>query len=802
MSFTSRFVVLFMSTTFAWAAGAGPAAPSETPPIFQTLRDYHPGQRVAVDYGRVGQNRFQNAGFEQTEGDGGVALWTTVGVATAITEPVRSGRRSLLLRNPAWPRTDGRLTQNVTGVQGGASYRAAIYMRSPEGSRNVNIKFEVFTSAGKYLGGFRSEHFTVSERDGWMRVEYVHKLPPSPDLRVCVLFRLWDPGPLLLDDASFSLVEQKPLYRPAGAPGARLLQTSGLVAWTAPLPTRIPSDYPVDAGQARRWPEARLHLRLAGNETGVLPLFLTAVNSDLAALAVRIETREPDAAEDYALALYTVEPFQYLGDLYYDVLVPARPFALPSGKSKMVWLSIYMPPGAKRRGLKGALVLSAKGVADLRVPFVVDAYGFDLPHEPSLPFSVGIPRPGRRVRPSERRQWLRDIARHRLSIRHLAAPKLRFEGDRPVCDFTAFDAELAWATGLGMNLFQLPWAYVATGHGKRYTQRFGPIGEQSISHEFRRKFVKAMRALAKHLEEKGVLDRFNHNLFDEPYPKHFAQLRELAELLREADPRYRPSAYGVGRAAADGELAGIIEEPIGAAWDPEVREILRQRGAILAVYNPVQVFDVTRRPELARGFGWWAWRCGMDRVYHWCICPHRKSMHSSDYGNAWVFENPGHDAFLSTVRFEMLREGLEDHDYLTLLQRALDDAARRLGVEGVDTREIVDFFAAQLSERQFVKQCTDPAKYERMRRFLGNAIEALREPPLVLFRISHGGQQGRFRVDLWTEPGAQARVGMGKQAAVSGAGSAAFEVAPGPAGRIDLVVTKAGRTKRLWIPVR
>lgn len=800
MTVEARLPALLLSATFALAAGAGPATPSETPPVFQTLRDYDPAGRVTVDYGQVGQNRFANAGLEQTEEGGGPSGWETVGTAAVTGEGAHSGRQALRLGNPTWPKTDGRLTQSVSGVQGGASYRAAAYMRSPSGSRNVNIKLEVYTQEGKYLGGFRSEHFTVSDSEGWVHIGYTHKLPPFPSLRVSVLFRLWDPGPLLLDDASFSLVRQEPLYLPAEAQGTRLLNPSGMLAWTAPLPARISAQHPVDTDKTRTWPEGRLHLRLAGNETGVLPLFLTAVEPDLGDVSVRVEVLGPEAAEPYSPTLYTVEPLQYLGDLYYDVLVPAQPFALPPGTSKMVWLSLYMPPAPERRGLRGALLLSAKGKEVGRVPFAVDAFGFDLPREPSLPFSVGIPRPGRRVSTSERRRWLEDIARHRLSIRHLASPTLRFEGDTAVFDFAAFDAELAWATDLGMNLFQLPGAYVATGHGTKYSQRFGPVDEQTISDEFRRKFPSAMRALGEHLEAKGVLDRFNHNLFDEPYPKHFAQLRELAALLRQAHPRYRPSAYGVGRAAADGELAGVIEEPIGAAWDPAVRDILRRRGAILAVYNPFQVFDVTRRPELARGLAWWAWRCNMDRLYHWCICPNRKSMHSQDYGNSWVFENPGHDAFLSTVRFEMLREGLEDYDYLTLFRQAFDEVAGKLNLPGLDSRLVADFFAAQLTEHQIMKHCIEPGRYERIRSFLGNAIECLREPPLVLFRVLPAGEPGGLRIELWTEPGAQARIGTGPQAVVSGSGSVVFK--PDAVGGVDLVVTEGDRVKKLRIPVR
>ncbi|MCK5805886.1 MAG: carbohydrate binding domain-containing protein, partial [Lentisphaeria bacterium] len=380
---------LFLAVSFALAAGAGPAPGDKEAPIFQTLRDYDPASHVAVDYGRVGENRFLNSDLEQAGEDGALADWETVGNTTMTTEDMHSGQHALLLKNPIWPKRDGRLVQDINHVQGGVSYQASIYMRSPKGSRNVNIKFEVYTPEGKSLGGFRSEHFTISDSEGWVRVAFTHKLPPVPEVRVTVLFRLWDAGPLLLDDASFTLVRQEPLYLAPDAPGQRLMQVDGLLAWTKPLPTRIPAQYPVDAKKARAWPSGHLELQLAGNETGILPLFLTATGSDLADVSVQVETRDPEAVERCDLALYTVEAFQYLGDLYYDVLVPAVPFALPSGTSKMVWLSVYMPPGAKRQPLQGALLLRAKGREAVRIPFSANVFKFDLPHEPSLPFSVG-----------------------------------------------------------------------------------------------------------------------------------------------------------------------------------------------------------------------------------------------------------------------------------------------------------------------------------------------------------------------------------------------------------------------------
>ncbi len=793
----SRFLAALVATSpaaFAAESAAPAADPRLTAPIFQTLRE---------TAGRTGRrplprpkpgNLLANPGLERLDPAGRPAEWQVVGAGKAVNSGVHSGRRAWLLRNPAWPRSDGRLLQEVRGVPGGGTYRAAVFVRAPAGSHTLNLKFEVYGPGNKYLGGFRSEHFTVSAESGWVRIAYTHKLPPAPKLRISVLYRLWDSGPVLLDDAAFEAVPRPPLYLPADSPGRFLARNARLLAWTAPLPERIRAHRPVNAAAAQTWPRGEWTLHLAGGETGILPLFLTAARGGLDSIAIDILA--PAAARRaYRTRLSTVEPFQYLGDLYYDVLVPYAPFSLEPGASKMIWLSLTMPPGPARKALHGSLEIRAPGTRPLRIPFAAIPFRFDLPHTPFLPFCVGIPRPGRRVSAAQRRQWLIDIARHRLSIRFLAAPELRFDGDRPIFDFRRFDRELAFAAGLGMGLFQLPFAYVALGHGRKYSQRFGPIDEHRISPQFRRRFVSALRQLARHLEQKNALNLFNHNLFDEPYPRHYPQVRELARLLKHADPHYRPSIYGGGRAAVDGPLAGIIEEPIGAGTDPVARRILRRRGDLVSVYNPLQSFDITRRPELARGLAWWAFRCRIDRMYQWCICP--RGMKAYDYGSAWVFLNPPRNAFLSTVRFEMLREGLEDYDYLTLFARAVDRVAAQLKITGVHGRAVADGFAAQVSGFQYLRQSTDPRRYLALRRFLGEAIERLPTPPRVLFQLLPARPGRPVRIRVWAAPGtrtwAPPRPGI--------RGSGVLDVPVKIPGIVELRAAAGGRTKRFRIPV-
>ncbi len=347
---------------------------------------------------------------------------------------------------------------------------------------------------------------------------------------------------------------------------------------------------------------------------------------------------------------------------------------------------------------------------------------------------------------------------------------------------------------MGMNLFQLPFAYVVWGHDRRFLQTFGPLRKNYISQEFRVKFVNAMRGLAAHLQARNALDLFTHSLWDEPFPEQYPQLAELAALMKKACPAYKPSAFGAS-------LAGVrhLEEPIlGAAGllTPDVAAALKAQGRLLSVYNPSHVFNVTRRPEYVRGFMWWAFRMRVDRVYHWCIGPWR-GMDRADYGDCWVFEDPGRDEFLCSVRFELAREGSEDHDYLALYEQAARRAGERIGARGFDAGRGARDYARMLAGDRALDASTNPADYAAFRSFLAAAIERMDEPPLVVVHPARAESGHILRI--WTEPDARVEANAARVSMREGRGAVSLRRG---VDSVRLVFERAGRSKTLVIPLR
>ena len=84
-----------------------------------------------------------------------------------------------------------------------------------------------------------------------------------------------------------------------------------------------------------------------------------------------------------------------------------------------------------------------------------------------------------------------------------------------------------------------------------------------------------------------------------------------------------------------------------------------------------------------------------------------------------VLEGP-----VESIRWEMLRDGIEDYEYLALLERLLDEKAGELSAERVDgfAQLLVVPEAISASISEFTR---DPAPIDERRRQLAAAIASL-----------------------------------------------------------------------------
>jgi hypothetical protein len=75
---------------------------------------------------------------------------------------------------------------------------------------------------------------------------------------------------------------------------------------------------------------------------------------------------------------------------YPDPLPPLTPFSVAPDTAQPVWITVYVPKGTPPGDYRGQLAISASGAAERRIPVVVTVWNFDLPDTPTSRTAFGI----------------------------------------------------------------------------------------------------------------------------------------------------------------------------------------------------------------------------------------------------------------------------------------------------------------------------------------------------------------------------------------------------------------------------
>lgn len=217
----------------------------------------------------------------------------------------------------------------------------------------------------------------------------------------------------------------------------------------------------------------------------------------------------------------------------------AFPFDLPAARSQPLWLEVYVPPETPPGAYRGTVAIAVGGAAHSEVPVSLEVWPFTLPSTSSLPNSFGFSGPAALKR--HHGSYLGDdelheltgryaeaALRHRISLHggSMAPPEPRFDGSRVTVDWTRYDAEVG--PFLDGTVFgpgdPLPGARVTS------TDVVTAAGMDD------RQTVLYWRAWADHFRERGWLDRLFLYLPDEPGVDDYPEVARRAGLARRADP--------------------------------------------------------------------------------------------------------------------------------------------------------------------------------------------------------------------------------------------------------------------------
>ncbi len=412
----------------------------------------------------------------------------------------------------------------------------------------------------------------------------------------------------------------------------------------------------------------------------------------------------------------------------------AFPFGLRRGRNQTIWAEVYVPQSARPGGYTGSLRISAGGMADIAVPIHLTVWDFALPSTSSLRTAFGFS--GVAALRKHRGSYTSDDDLYRISglyakaaLLHrlstyggtMVAPPAVVDGDALRVEWTAFDryeGPFLDGTVLG-NDDPLPGARVTSADLRTWgkTEHENTLYWREWGHHFR---------------EKGWSDRLYFYLWDEPQAEAVPRVLAKGKLVRRADPAIR----NLLTMPFDPRLAGVVDiwAPLINCFDSkpgfpdycahnvpraQYAPLLKQAKSLWWYQSCASHSCTSAKNEYFRGWPSYAIDASgiSNRVIQWLTWTYGiqgnlyYSMNESytQPGDPWqaVYLHGGNgdgslfypgtpdkiggttDIPIESIRLKLIREGLEDYEYLAALagtgeRRFADECATRLAGKTYD----------------------------------------------------------------------------------------------------------------------
>ena len=470
-----------------------------------------------------------------------------------------------------------------------------------------------------------------------------------------------------------------------------------------------------------------------------------------------------------------------------DPLPPlAGKIDLDEGQNQPLWIRVRVPPDAKAGTYTGKVVLAAEDYS-AEAPLKVEVFDFALPDRMTCTSSFGFDpsvvwRYQKVEKPEDRRavldKYLAALAAHHIApYEPVPLDPIKVTWPKgadgkptlaPQFDWAAWDA--AMTRVLERYHFNSFVVHVPGMGGGTFFQRVEPelLGHKEDTPEYKAAFTNYCQALEAHLKEKGWLGDAYIYWFDEPDTKDFPFVANGFRKLKEA-------ARGLNRMITKQPEPGLaggpnIWCPITPEYNHARAEERRRQGEKFWWYvccgpkAPYVTLFIDHPATEMRVWLWQTWQRKIEGILIWSTnywtsgtaypdAKHPQNPYADPaswvdgYGVAkgtkqlWgngdgrflyppeaaadasppgpVLEGP-----VDSIRLEMLRDGIEDYEYLAILRNLLASRGDRLKAD-----ERAAFTALLEVPPEITKDMTtftkDPAPIERRREAVARAIEAL-----------------------------------------------------------------------------
>jgi outer membrane protein assembly factor BamB len=416
-------------------------------------------------------------------------------------------------------------------------------------------------------------------------------------------------------------------------------------------------------------------------ETGHAAFIVASRGHDEARLRVSIRTPAlPDGtAFAGALDLHEVVSVGTVnGEQAADALVALKSdtVSIPAGRAAKYWVRVAAGDAAS--GVYSGTVmledLQASGEASRTLPLRIEVSPLRMPDEFPLTLCTWDYIPNQWF-PDNPEAVLDSMGAHGVSVfpRTAAPAAVTDAGGALRIDWTALDVELDRLKGRGELLLQIADPPITWAEG------FPEARKRALKLDY-------LRQLRDHLKVQGW-DYGDYALYpvDEPgleYGRRVPVYTDAAELFREADPKLRVYTDPVpGLSWRDFERI----DPLVDVWCPNMRLVTGllvgdpRMQRIMDSGKPVWSYEcVSQVKSLSplvynRANAWRAWHFGLDGIGFWTFSTTQADhwLANADKNDEYALVYPG-EAPVSSVRWEAVRDGLEDVAAMALLKARIE----------------------------------------------------------------------------------------------------------------------------------
>jgi hypothetical protein len=464
-----------------------------------------------------------------------------------------------------------------------------------------------------------------------------------------------------------------------------------------------------------------------------------------------------------------------LPGLYPDPLPMLKmPLTLEPGINHPLWITVYAPTNATSGEFRFNLEIETSE-STMSAPLVVRIYDFELPAETHLRSALGLGNQDineyhHLTRPEDQRavydKYLENFVAHRISPYSFfpyAPIQIRFpmvDGvKKAVVDFKEFDAAAAvWLDEKRFNSFLLP--LTGMGGGTYQSRALGELeGFKEGTPEHARLFNDYLSQVEAHLRERHWLAKAYTYWFDEPEPKDY-------DFVLDGMHRIKTAAPGLRRMLTEQpepELTNHVEIWCGLTpeWNKQKVEERHQAGQevwwyICCAPRAPYVTEFIDHPSLERRlWPWQSWQYKIDGILIWQTtywnnpqvypAPSRQNpwadpMSYESPGGFWgngdgrfvyppqeclTTNTPNLDGPVTSIRWENLRDGMEDYEYFHLLNQECERlSGSPAHAQQLSQARLLLEVPTNISSN-LVEFTTDPTPLLKHRERLAKSIEAL-----------------------------------------------------------------------------